>query len=522
MYLYQGSAQLMEIVRNNSAFENITKISLSNSMYALESGVSTHGSISEISLNTNSLKTLKKIFYDKKCKKTRSCAGGYYEFQDIICGYKNITDFQQILDILYLNYIRTNKVESILAKNIAENLTVDFQSFRKCLDDKFGDFEAEHNKDVHLRKYYAVLKVLLSRFEWKLLKEDVFCVLYINLLFELIAYERFDRYEGETHIDCKEKLVKYIQEFITKMTESKSIYAQYFSNAFEEIFEYEQCMENCKMVPCSLPLSDLAYISRKEIEYGSQAYNTFLRLIEKSALEREYSFVLKYINIGGLLLSSGERALLNFFSWMHLVPFFNKISNDVEESLRDNILLLIDEIDLYCHPSWQQKLLKYLIEEVRGQYSGKSVQIIFTTHSPIVLSDMPKSNVIYLQHREGKCYIDDADKHSETFGANIYKLFDDAFFLGKRGQIGEFSKSKIQKIIDEIQPRLENEDVVVYPELKGEEIERLKKEISLIGEVIIRDKLYEMLYSCKYRNLNVSEKKIKIYEEKIRYLRNGE
>ena len=67
--MQQGSLELAEIVRDNKAFENISKISISNSMYSLEDGVSTHESISKISLNVNSLKTLKSIFYKKKCKK---------------------------------------------------------------------------------------------------------------------------------------------------------------------------------------------------------------------------------------------------------------------------------------------------------------------------------------------------------------------------------------------------------------------------------------------------------------------
>ena len=49
----------MVIVKNNRAFENVSKICLSNSMYALEDGVSTHQSISKIALNVNSLQTLK-------------------------------------------------------------------------------------------------------------------------------------------------------------------------------------------------------------------------------------------------------------------------------------------------------------------------------------------------------------------------------------------------------------------------------------------------------------------------------
>ncbi|KAI4445027.1 hypothetical protein C823_007915 [Eubacterium plexicaudatum ASF492] len=56
-------------------------------------------------------------------------------------------------------------------------------------------------------------------------------------------------------------------------------------------------------------------------------------------------------------------------------------------------------------------------------FSGKKVQIVFTTHSPIVLSDMPQNNVIYLTRKNGRCVIDHTMQDTKTFGANIYKLF---------------------------------------------------------------------------------------------------
>ena len=150
------------------------------------------------------------------------------------------------------------------------------------------------------------------------------------------------------------------------------------------------------------------------------------------------------------------------------------------------------------------------------------MQIIFTTHSPIVLSDMPRSNVIFMKREENKCMVDAYCEHEETFGANIYKLFDDAFFLGKKGQIGEFAKTKVQFIIDKIKPEIRTMDGVIYPSLTEEEICSLEQQIGLIGEKIIRDKLYEMLYKCKYNSLDERQKKIRLYEEKIKLLQSGE
>ena len=73
-----------------------------------------------------------------------------------------------------------------------------------------------------------------------------------------------------------------------------------------------------------------------------------------------------------------------------------------------------------------------------------------------------------------------------------------------------------------MKPHQEENGDVVYPKLTERESEGLKVEISLIGEPIIRDKLYEMLYKCRYRELDTREMKIRIYEEKIKRLKKGE
>ena len=65
--------------------------------------------------------------------------------------------------------------------------------------------------------------------------------------------------------------------------------------------------------------------------------------------------------------------------------------------------------------------------------------IIITSHSPFILSDIPKENVIFLKN--GK--IENPD--IKTFGANIHTLLSDGFFMSD-GLMGEFAKSKIEEI----------------------------------------------------------------------------
>ncbi len=516
IHLFKGSEKSDEMVRNNTGIRNVSVISLTNGKYNAWNGIVSDKSIDKIQMDINSLGIWKHTFYDGRRKKIK--IGQFYEYQDIIQRCRKTQDFQQVLDIIYLHCMK-EKGNGILTQNINGNLTARFVLFTKYFYDQYGGIE---NAEKHLKECYDIVKELLLNFDIQLLDQDIFCSLYINLLFELHTYAQIVETDEGKDIRNKQVLLDYLRQSVGILMERKDQNAELFYEALNEIQEYEQCLAPCRMLPNSLSVSVSKYTAYKEIEYGSSSYYEILNLVRKSALERKYSFVLKYIDIGGLKLASGERALLNFFSWLYIVPYFKCIDTSLETGLRDNILLLIDEIDLYCHPLWQQKLIYYLIEETRALFSGKKVQIVFTTHSPIVLSDMPQNNVIYLTRKNGRCVIDHKMQDTKTFGANIFKLFNDAFFLGERGQTGEFSKNKIRTIIDAVKPYQEQNGNVIYPELSENESERLKAEISLIGEPIIRDKLYEMLYKCRYRNLDTREMKIRIYEEKIKRLRRGE
>ena len=339
----------------------------------------------------------------------------------------------------------------------------------------------------------------------------------------------------------KTEAIHWSWEFLTEVVglDANRLYPSVYQDddeAFDiwnkEIQEYEKVLEKVEVVGNTLPPSDFGYEICGQLKYKDKnkeeesdadeidTYQNFIKLIKKSVFERKYSFVLKYIDIQGIELASGERALLNFFSWIYFVPKFTQIMREEkkESVLNKNILLLIDEIDLYCHPLWQQKMLAFLIDELKNQYSDKKVQIIFTTHSPIILSDIPRSNVIFLKRENDRCKIDDNRLHSETFGANIYKLFNNAFFLGQKGQIGEFSRNKIQVIINKISPKLDPEEGAVYHEISKKEAAELEKEIVLIGEPIIRNKLYDMLYKCQYCLKEPQERKLEIYRKKLQKL----
>ncbi len=110
-------------------------------------------------------------------------------------------------------------------------------------------------------------------------------------------------------------------------------------------------------------------------------------------------------------------------------------------------IFLFDEPEISLHPDWQKRYINEvynLLKKMKGNN-----HFIFTSHSPFLLSDIPKQNIIFLDKDEkGNCkVVDGLKKKKQTFGANIHTLLSDSFFM-EDGLMGEFAKSKINEIID--------------------------------------------------------------------------
>lgn len=131
-------------------------------------------------------------------------------------------------------------------------------------------------------------------------------------------------------------------------------------------------------------------------------------------------------------LSDGEIVYFNTFSSIFME--IRKASKDG----RDCVLVL-DEPDLNLHPEWCRRFIDDCITLVNN-YSAVNVQFIIATHSPYMISDVPKENVFSLEEKEKMIVIKRAEK---TFAANIIDILSDTFFLDY--SIGEFARKKILK-----------------------------------------------------------------------------
>ena len=80
-------------------------------------------------------------------------------------------------------------------------------------------------------------------------------------------------------------------------------------------------------------------------------------------------------------------------------------------------IILIDEVDLHLHPAWQQKILNAL------QLSFPNLQFIVTTHSPQVVSSVPRECVRIIDPKQEQAFLPDG----QTEGATAQRMLNDVF-----------------------------------------------------------------------------------------------
>lgn len=200
-------------------------------------------------------------------------------------------------------------------------------------------------------------------------------------------------------------------------------------------------------------------------------------------------------------MSSGELQLLNSISTYiyHLrnLNYHVGAKGSLEYSY---VNLILEEVELYFHPEYQRQYVYEImrwIEQVNLN-NIKAINIVMVTHSPFVLTDIPKNNVLFLQKGEPVHAMQE-----NTFGANIHALLQNGFFLAGV-PMGEFAKKKISKMFE----RLHKDDYS----------KELLDEIKLVSEPLLKTQLYQLfrlnrsLHSIQYNDLL---NRIKQLEDKL-------
>lgn len=196
--------------------------------------------------------------------------------------------------------------------------------------------------------------------------------------------------------------------------------------------------------------------------------------------------------------SSGEKQkLYNIGAIAYHLSNINTSSGDIRY---DAVNIILEEIELYFHPEWQRTLVYDLMAMIRqtNLENIKSINIIFVTHSPYILSDIPKTNVLFIKNGKPNYTMQE-----NTFGANINSLLKNGFFMPGL-PIGQFAHEKINTMF----AKLHSGD------FSDENLKRLKQDILLVGEPFIRQQLMTLYNTYSEFNKTAVEEMIVSYLNK--------
>ena len=324
---------------------------------------------------------------------------------------------------------------AVVAKNlekISELIDFNNKKIKVCLSD---EGEAIYSlKDKYLNSY-------LSGYAKDLLKtsdkyKDVLRKKFISILFdELLISDSLNQLEEKYNANPIKVLFDEINSTNFTVTEK-------FYELLSEITSYKFTIQVKKFFEVYSLITDASNdflkSGRKFKLFSKDDLQTINCVIEffypETSIENcdilyEVFSVLSFSWDG---LSSGEMSILNLLGRLY--------SGKKNYGNIPNKLLLVDEVDLGLHPEWQRLWVSDvlpLISEILCSDS-QELQVIITTHSPIILSDILNQDIIYLG---------DDQFQEQTFGQNIYTLFNNSFFLDdvqgkfvseKLGEISEF------------------------------------------------------------------------------------
>lgn len=248
----------------------------------------------------------------------------------------------------------------------------------------------------------------------------------------------------------------YLTEYIDNLIENRSHVTRKIRQAIAYLLIPED-LDVYEKIRGLIGVKELAKCAQNMVKYvgGYYKYDFYIREIEDMIPPAFLDVKIELKNtaaensrekIAFETLSSGEKQQVYSISSMlyHLMNI-----NSVEEDKSSNryiyhyVNVVLEEIELYFHPEFQKRYISMILDglaQIRLD-SIYGVNICFITHSPFVLSDIPKGNLLVLEDGRSVC-----DKELKTFGANIYDMLKSSFFI-EDSPIGNYAQWMITRII---------------------------------------------------------------------------
>ena len=379
---------------------------------------------------------------------------------------------------------------------------------------KYGKLDFNHNYKKSLEKFLGTIEEnLFTQLELKLTKvqsdnnlfEKEF---YLSFLYGAILKELRETLESTNVSNALELVIGELLQIIEKKDQIRDILVEFIENAK---FVKNQILPKRLMNSIDGLLlyivGNKAFVGHsqygcnidlKKIDIEQWKQKTYSKFRYKSGID--FLFDVFSLTFDGL--SGGEKNLLSFFG-----RIYSSITQQLKENYQETeeFVVFIDELDNNLHPAWQIKLFDILHTILPQLLPNRKLQLILCSHSPILVSDFPKNNIIFLdKDKSGNCRVVDPMTRDNTFGANIQTLYRNSFFLNGL-PIGEFAKKKINELFNELEQGVIRDTTL--------------QEMQLIGEPILKNQLMKLYKQHKDLPSSV-DLRVTELEEEVRILKN--
>lgn len=395
--------------------------------------------------------------------------------------------------LTHLYYLATNNYDFF--KEIEnESLAIVIRIKNESYYDDEGNFDLLFNSKVNNDEYLKL--EIKDRYRYNLLKTEIYDI-YHNVikkneekhdkyLIELKNLEQFDTIINKINLICKITCkyldtingnglgvsfgyYEFLDEICNKINQLSDKYINY-SYAIEKSNIFSRINEVCEI---KINLND---------QFDQNVFS-LLELYEMGnngpSLLGDFKKVFKvHLNNN---ISEGELQLINTYSGIYYA-----LTNEYKN--QKSVIILLDEPDKSFHPMWISSFIDNLVKLVESIDNDMKYQFIISTHSPFMLSDVPKDCITCIDIVDHQRIVSKAKK---SFASNYYDIIKDTFFL--EDSVGMFAKRKINEMIEVIN-NIDNN-------INEENIKRINDMISVIDDDYLKNILQSEL-NKKISNFN--------------------
>lgn len=330
--------------------------------------------------------------------------------------YRNDNKPRQIFYDLGNLISHTNQIEN---EETILSYLIDIYKSLEVINRKFQDIDKDHEIRKIENKVKQTFKDLVSfsidlsnneniiRLQWELL------IVTVNL----ILWKTSEK---------SRKDIKKIIEKVRKEEESVDFLYSEFIRVFRKNNE-----------------SHVANLNSQEVEFIKKTLENFLPDYTNMRVERKVNKPQMLIDKKGQTfsmeqLSDGEKNLIALVG--DIARRFAIAYPNSEDPLKENGIILIDEVDLHLHPAWQRLVIPKLVE------TFPNCQFFISTHSPQVISHVKHWSLFLLKNEDNKLHLESA---TESFGKTSDRILVDLLGVSERPEEIKDWVSETYNLIEE-------------------------------------------------------------------------